>query len=224
MQQQESNTRSLIMTLMEVLYMGIDLWSCSTLGTEETHWHIWHDFSRPSTKPWGRGGKTARDFRSGCNYGIKRQLPAEWEEVENSNNFLYCHTVSRNLFTQSLQGSSTSTQLASRSKSHQTARRSRDHFTYGLEIRCNQPEHLLIMFHATAIIHEVQQDSQGRVYLTPKECFCDSCDSFRLILSLDSWEPLRIVTFKWSELPETHQKGFKHRWQQAVLPFKPVLW
>lgn len=133
-----------------------DLWSCWTSGTEETHWHIWHDVSRPSTKPWGRGGKTARGFRSGCNYGIKRQLPAEWEEVENSNNFLYCHTVSRNLFTQSLQGSSTSTQLASRLKTHHTARKSRDHFAYGLEIRCNQPEHPLILFHTTAIIHEVQ--------------------------------------------------------------------
>lgn len=160
-QQQQSNTRSLMMTLMEVLYMGFDLWSCWTSDTEETHWHIWHDVSRPSTKPWGRGGKTARGFRSGCNYGIKRQLPAEWEEVENSNNFLYCHTVSRNLFTQSLQGSSTSTQLASRLKSHHTAR-SRDHFTYGLEIRCNQPEHPLIMIHTTVMIHEVQQDSQAR--------------------------------------------------------------
>lgn len=212
------------MTLMEVLSMGFDLWSCWTSGTEETHWNIWHDVSTPSTKHWGRGGKTGfRGFRSGCNYGIKRQLPAEWEEVENSNNFLYCHTVSRNLFTQSLQSSSTST-LASRLKSHHTARKSRDRFTYGLEIRCNQPEHPLIMFHTTAIRHEVQQDSQARAYLTPKECFWGSCDSSRLFLSLDSWELLRIVTFKWSELPETHQKGFKHHWQQAVLPFKPWLW
>lgn len=51
--------------------------------------------------------KTTRLFSSGCNYSRKRQIPAEWEEVrregerEKSNNFLYRHTVSSNLFSYS---------------------------------------------------------------------------------------------------------------------------